>query len=580
MLALCQWDGAMTMAIDQVQQILAAFHQNDNNLRAAASASHDAGVAADQQLRGALDQIEQTHARMTAVPQQIGLDLAAKRAFLQSYAITVPAVTPAPVPDGIAGSALLAQHTAAAHTALAELHRWQRTVPSLVHVPAGQVKRRLPTLFTIDVEVQPLPEFWIGVTPVTNRQYSAFLEAQAGRVAAPADWPGGRYPAGDDERPVTGVTYEHACDYCRWAGLQLPSAAQWLRAARGDSLDPYPWGDRPPGEPYGQSGRNVGAVADDRSRFGVYDMLGLTAQWLATPHMRTPQRARAGGTLDEIATDGGPHAGLRVARSTSDAALASPQRSTGLIRSGRVLALMLLLACIGGGAWVGASSLVAQAEQAAAVAAQATAQAAAVAAQATAQALARSQLDWVSVPAGDGVAAYRITRTEVTNAQYAQCVAAGACMPPGDTTRHSDPARTDHPVVSVAREQAQTYAAWVGGSLPTEAQWTRACRGDDGRTYPWGEAAPDATRANFGRDVSDTTPVGSYPAGASPYGALDMAGNVWEWVEADSGGDGRSIVRGGAFNNISVYVVCGARNRLGNGNDSNNVGFRVVSPGP
>ena len=564
MLALCQWDGAMTMAIDQVQQILAAFHQNDNNLRAAASASHDAGVAADQQLRGALDQIEQTHARMTAVPQQIGLDLAAKRAFLQSYAITVPAVTPAPVPDGIAGSALLAQHTAAAHTALAELHRWQRTVPSLVHVPAGQVKRRLPTLFTIDVEVQPLPEFWIGVTPVTNRQYSAFLEAQAGRVAAPADWPGGRYPAGDDERPVTGVTYEHACDYCRWAGLQLPSAAQWLRAARGDSLDPYPWGDRLPGEPYGQSGRNVGAVADDRSRFGVHDMLGLTAQGLATPHVRTPQRARAGGTLDDSIASDWVRAGLRVARNTSDAPLPSPRKFTEQIRVERVLAAVLLLACIGGGAWVGASSLVAQAE--------------AQAVRATAQA--EVWLDSAAVPAGAGVAAFRIGRTEVTNAQYAQCVAAGACTVPEtyDGCNYSDAAYAEHPVVCVTRAQARAYAAWAGGRLPTEAQWTRACRGDDGRTYPWGEAAPDATRANFESNVGGTTPAGSYPAGASPYGALDMAGNVWEWVEADSGGGGLSTMLGGAFNLNADNVVCGARSERVVG--SYNVGFRVVSPGP
>jgi formylglycine-generating enzyme required for sulfatase activity len=132
----------------------------------------------------------------------------------------------------------------------------------------------------------------------------------------------------------------------------------------------------------------------------------------------------------------------------------------------------------------------------------------------------------------------------------------------------------------VTRAQARAYAVWLGGSLPTEAQWTRACRGDDGRTYPWGEAAPDATRANFERNVDDTTAVGSYPTGASPYGALDMAGNVWEWVEADDGDDGRSIVRGGAFDYDADYVVCGARRVIGLDDVINSVGFRVVSPGP
>jgi len=188
----------------------------------------------------------------------------------------------------------------------------------------------------------------------------------------------------------------------------------------------------------------------------------------------------------------------------------------------------------------------------------------------------------VDVPAGAGVAAFRIGRTEVTNAQYAQCVAAGACTVPEGTydgCNYSDAAYAEHPVVCVTREQAREYAAWAGGRLPTDTEWTRACQGDDGRTYPWGEAAPDATLANFyyeGRQDYDTTPVGSYPAGASPYGALDMAGNVWERVEVD----GRFILRGGAFGSNAGNVVCGARSEADFGLNDFGVGFRVVSPGP
>jgi formylglycine-generating enzyme required for sulfatase activity len=184
-------------------------------------------------------------------------------------------------------------------------------------------------------------------------------------------------------------------------------------------------------------------------------------------------------------------------------------------------------------------------------------------------------IDAVRVPAGNGVAAFFIGRTEVTNAQYARCVAAGACTVPADTTNYNNPARADHPVVYVTWAQARSYATWVGGSLPTEAQWLRACQGDDGRTYPWGNQAPDETRANFNWNVGGTMPVGSYPSGASPYGLLDMAGNAWEWVE-----DGYFIVLGGSFYDGAVNVGCGARSEYVRSYNAYNVGFRVVSPWP
>ena len=84
--------------------------------------------------------------------------------------------------------------------------------------------------------------------------------------------------------------------------------------------------------------------------------------------------------------------------------------------------------------------------------------------------------------------------------------------------------------------------------MPTEWEWEKGARGTDGRPYPWGPEDPDETRANYEMKVGQPTPVGSYPAGASPYGLMDMAGNVWEWTASDYKKGPEKTVRGGSFN--------------------------------
>jgi len=199
---------------------------------------------------------------------------------------------------------------------------------------------------------------------------------------------------------------------------------------------------------------------------------------------------------------------------------------------------------------------------------------------------------------------YLIGKYEVTNAQYrAFTKATGHREPPqpgkgwGYANYFTVSQYDEYPVVHVSWEDVKTYCDWAGLALPTEAQWEYAARGKDGREYPWGNDAPDADRAQYGKslDSGDYTKwVGSFPKGASAVGALDMAGNVWEWCADWFGekyyagcGDGRRnppgpdrgsyrVLRGGSWYG-SVRVLRGAlRSKLGPGCRSDYLGFRAA----
>ncbi len=204
-----------------------------------------------------------------------------------------------------------------------------------------------------------------------------------------------------------------------------------------------------------------------------------------------------------------------------------------------------------------------------------------------------------------------IDRTEVTNAQYQKCVKAGECQAPtvcdwGDPT-YGDADKVDYPVVCVDWQGAQIYCEWVGGRLPTEAEWEYAARGPEGNVYPWGDEF-DCTKGNFddetvqdsyvvpggeGCDGFDrTAPVGIFPDGASWCGSLDMSGNVWEWVNDWYADDyyshsprenppglessGHKVMRGGGWRHDSYYFRAAYRGSYTPNPRHDDLGFRCA----
>jgi formylglycine-generating enzyme required for sulfatase activity len=206
---------------------------------------------------------------------------------------------------------------------------------------------------------------------------------------------------------------------------------------------------------------------------------------------------------------------------------------------------------------------------------------------------------------------FYVDKTEVTNAQFAGFLnERGNQEEGGATWLHVEDeacliAEIDgqyrpkngyesHPVVEVTWHGAVAYCEWAGRRLPTEAEWEKAARGTDGRTYPWGEGI-DCDRANYGGCAGQAIEVGSLPSGASPYGALDMAGNVYEWVldwydgvyyaaspssnpQGPVSGSCRSV-RGGSWVNGEKRVGVTARFSNAPDNAINNVGFRCARSG-
>jgi formylglycine-generating enzyme required for sulfatase activity len=196
------------------------------------------------------------------------------------------------------------------------------------------------------------------------------------------------------------------------------------------------------------------------------------------------------------------------------------------------------------------------------------------------------------------LSSFMISKTEVTNLMYRQCVYEDACESPievSSSTRDdyfTNAQFNSYPVVNITWAQAENFCRWMGQRLPTEAEWEYAARGTSGNLFPWGNTPPNCSLANYQGCNGDTVPVGSYSSGVSPFGLFDMAGNVNEWVSdwmgegyyydspvdnppgPDSGMD--HIIRGGGWTDPMRELRSTSRGGMDPGKHDSSVGFRCV----
>jgi formylglycine-generating enzyme required for sulfatase activity len=357
-------------------------------------------------------------------------------------------------------------------------------------------------------------DFFLDIYEVTNFQYRQFVSATG--YPPPPHWRGGSYATGRGLHPVTNVTWDDASAYARWAGGRLPTEAEWEYACRGPQSQPFATGDE--FDPMVLNNADAGfcdtvevhSFPEGSSPFGCFHMTGnvweWVSDWFSTTYYRDGQRDPKGPPAGRLhVSKGGSwttdadscraayrcrsfpgsrwgYCGFRCARSPKPKPKASTEGMV-VIEAGWFL--------------MGADGFIFEGPQR------------------------RIYLD-----------AFLIDRVPVTNEQYRRfCRATGHAPPVHWHAGYFPDGEENHPVVNVAIDDARAFARFCGKRLPTEAEWEKSARGSDGRVYPWGDDYDPAKCNTLKSRIGRTVPVGSYPAGQSPYGVLDMCGNIWEWVE-------------------------------------------------
>jgi formylglycine-generating enzyme required for sulfatase activity len=383
-----------------------------------------------------------------------------------------------------------------------------------------------------------------------------------------------------DNYPVIYVSWNDAKAYCEWAGRRLPTEAEWEKAAHGENAFNYPWGDSAPNNDLlnynsevGDT-TEVGAYPQGASPYGALDLAGNVWEWVSSLYQPYPYDANDGRENLDSSTEARVQRGgswiyadddVRSAnRGSNDPASAVNDigfrcaLSTNTHTNSTPLAQAATNTSQPITTNTPSSTQTSQPKMTDTPSPTQTSIASAPTLGIGSTMTSNDGMTLLYVPAGEFIMgsddgssderpvhtvnldAFWIDKTEVTVRMYYLCVQAGGCKTP---TRTSSAFRSssyygntdfdNYPVIYVEWSMAKTYCEWADRRLPTEAEWEKAARGTDGRTYPWGEDI-DCSLANYwGRDggcIGDTAEVGSYLDGASPYGVLDMAGNVREWV--------------------------------------------------
>ncbi|MEE4195927.1 MAG: SUMF1/EgtB/PvdO family nonheme iron enzyme [Anaerolineae bacterium] len=436
----------------------------------------------------------------------------------------------------------------------------------MVYVPAGSfIMGDDDTYNAIPEHEVYLDAYWIDKYEVTNEQYAVCVENGACtepkrlRSFTRTEYYGTEEYA---NYPVNYFDWFQAEAYCQWVGGSLPTEAQWEKAARGTDGRTYPWGEAEQncdlanfkiGSVCVGDTTEVGSYPAGISPYGVLDMVGNVSEWIADWYDEDYYEN------SPFENPSGPVNGIyRVTRGSDWSSGTSSSTVVNQIAYRDYADPSLT------DTWddyrFGFRCAYPSTEQTPEPTPIPTPEPEGDLGIGSTMMREKDSMEMVYVPEGtftmgsdEGeddeqpvhdvyLDAYWIDKFEVTNAQYAQCVADGICSEPYflmsniRSSYYDNAEYVDYPVIYVNWDNAQAYCEWAGGILPTEAQWEKAARGTDGRTYPWGEMEPTCDLANYAGCIGDTTAVGSYPNGASPYGVLDMSGNVLEWL-ADWYGD-------------------------------------------